>query len=167
MYQFYIKINSGSFLYSQELLGKQWNGYSGTRVRFVQWKKGMIGHRIKAGVKTIRESAAGRAQLLRSRQNLISLWSTVAPVRSPCRFANEKLSLDASLEQPVGADVPLFRFGVSRRLIKAPLPLHERSLCSLRHARPERFKIDTPGWHEAEETRRGTHAIRSADSHWS
>lgn len=86
------------------------------RIRFVvQWKKGMIGHRIKAGVKTIRESAAGRARLLRSRQNLISLWSTVAPARSLSRKQALLECPSQAASSPVGADVSLFRFDASRR----------------------------------------------------
>lgn len=43
-------------------------------------------HSIEAGVKTIRESAAGEVHLLRSRQNLINLWSMIATV---CGFHRE------------------------------------------------------------------------------
>jgi len=124
----------------------------------------MIGHRIEAGVKTIWESAADRARLLRSRQNLISLWSIVAPTWSPCRFGNE-FSLGALLEQRVlrgHFSLPVWRFA---SLIEAPWPLPERSLCSLRHARPEHPEIDTPRWRETEEKWRD--ARDSVDSWWS
>lgn len=127
------------------------------RVRFiVQWKKDMIQHRIKASMKMIWESAAGKAQLLRSRQNLISLWSTVSPACSPCRFANG-LSLSALLEQQFSGGRG--RFSLPVRVVDKSTLAITRTFTLLPSSRSPRafwnwYSRMTWGWRDARDTKR-------------